>query len=58
MDASRAEVDAWIMEKYGPEGVQKGAVQDRATTLRLFDKCLAKDQLLPLLKGNPGPAFR
>ena len=24
------------------------------TMLRQFDKCLAKDQLLPLLKGDPG----
>ncbi|CAE7529807.1 INPP5E [Symbiodinium pilosum] len=37
VDASRAEVDAWIMDKQ-------------------FDKCLAKDQLLPLLKGHPGGA--
>ncbi|CAE7615030.1 INPP5E [Symbiodinium natans] len=35
VDASRAQVDEWIMEKQ-------------------FDKCLAKDQLLPLLKGDPG----
>ena len=37
-------------------GADIRAFMPSAILLRQFEKCLAKDQLLPLLKGNPGQA--
>ena len=55
VDASRAQVEEWITEKWQPQF----ATLLTSACMRLprqFEKCLAKDQLLPLLRSNPGQA--